>query len=349
MRIFPRLNLDLAFSAQGISQVAAFLESFTAARVATFEALSAINRNPGSGEIIIYEDDDDKKANDTTQSNRTSRSNNDMEEGREKVVRAILPKYTINSTSNEGHKPQNVMGAISMKNVHFFYPTRPNEKILKGININISSGQTVALVGPSGGGKSTIVAMLERFYDPLSGSITLDGIKLQDYNVKHLRSCIGYVGQEPTLFATTIRGNIQYGNPDATEQQIIEAAQLANAHDFISAFPDGYNTQVGDKGSQLSGGQKQRIAIGKYHICEMSIFGMFQLCEVTTRHVYGYAYAAILMLLLLKPPLFCLSSPFASSSSSSITTILIQHAFLWATRKSCCWMKRQARWMLNLS
>jgi ATP-binding cassette, subfamily B (MDR/TAP), member 1 len=105
--------------------------------------------------------------------------------------------------------------------------------------------------------------MLERFYDPKSGSIEFDGINVKDINVGHLRSSIGYVGQEPTLFATSIRANIQYGNPEATTEDIHEAARLANAHDFISAFPDGYETQVGDKGSQLSGGQKQRIAIAR--------------------------------------------------------------------------------------
>ena len=115
----------------------------------------------------------------------------------------------------------------------------------------------------SGSGKSTVVAMLERFYDPKSGSIELDGVNIKELNVSHLRSSIGYVGQEPTLFATSIRANIQYGNPEATFEQIQEAARLANAHDFISAFSDGYDTQVGDKGSQLSGGQKQRIAIAR--------------------------------------------------------------------------------------
>lgn len=105
--------------------------------------------------------------------------------------------------------------------------------------------------------------MVERFYDPQSGCIELDGVNLKDINVAHLRSAIGYVGQEPVLFATSIRANIQYGNPDATFEQIEEAARLANAHDFITSFSDGYETQVGDKGSQLSGGQKQRIAIAR--------------------------------------------------------------------------------------
>jgi ATP-binding cassette subfamily B (MDR/TAP) protein 1 len=106
----------------------------------------------------------------------------------------------------------------------------------------------------SGGGKSTTVSLIERFYDPNTGSIELDGINLRDINVHHLRSLIGYVGQEPTLFATTIAGNIQYGNPGATQEEIETAAKMANAHDFISSFPDGYFTQVGDKGAQLSGG-----------------------------------------------------------------------------------------------
>ena len=118
------------------------------------------------------------------------------------------------------------------------------------------------LVYFSGSGKSTVVAMLERFYDPQNGSIELDGVNIRDINVAHLRRSIGYVGQEPTLFATSIRANIQYGNPEATFEQIQDAARLANAHDFITSFSDGYDTQVGDKGSQLSGGQKQRIAIG---------------------------------------------------------------------------------------
>lgn len=113
----------------------------------------------------------------------------------------------------------------------------------------------------SGGGKSTTVKMLERFYDPTSGSVKLDGVDIKDVNIKHLRSLIGYVGQEPTLFATSIAKNIKYGNPSATQQQIEEAAKLANAHDFIASFPDGYETQVGDKGAQLSGGEFKKLKL----------------------------------------------------------------------------------------
>lgn len=99
-----------------------------------------------------------------------------------------------------------------------------------------------------------MAALIERFYDPISGTVEIDGIDIQTMNVTHLRSLIGYVGQEPTLFATTIAGNIRYGNLNATQEMIEEAARKANAHDFITSFPDGYNTQVGDKGAQLSGG-----------------------------------------------------------------------------------------------
>lgn len=256
--------LGIAFAAQGVSQVGTALEAFSTARVATFEALSAIHRSPGAEAVVVYKEDDDDDLGRSTRSRR-SKSEHDVETAnKEKVISAILPRYEIDSTSPDGLKPEKIDGAISIKDVHFSYPTRPNEKILKGINVEIAAGETVAFVGPSGGGKSTVVTMLERFYDPLSGSIQLDGNDLRKINVKHLRSSIGYVGQEPTLFATSIRGNIRYGKPDATDEEIIAAAKMANAHDFISSFSEGYDTQVGDKGSQLSGGQKQRIAIGKF-------------------------------------------------------------------------------------
>jgi len=169
----------------------------------------------------------------------------------------------IDATSEEGKKPEEVKGQLTFDSVHFHYPTRPGQQILNDFTIDIAAGKTIAFVGPSGGGKSTVVKMLERFYDPTGGTVSLDGIDLKDINVKHLRSMIGYVGQEPTLFATTIEKNIRYGNPSATEEEIEEAARLANAHDFITSFNEGYNTQVGDKGTQLSGGQKQRIAIAR--------------------------------------------------------------------------------------
>lgn len=154
-------------------------------------------------------------------------------------------------------------GAIEVEGVTFRYPTRPMVQVLAGISFNAAPGQTVALVGSSGCGKSTIVSLLQRFYAPLSGSIKVDGIDIAAWSLPYLRSQIGLVGQEPTLFATSIRENVRYGNNDATEEQIEEALRIANAAEFISKLPDALDTQTGERGFQLSGGQKQRIAIAR--------------------------------------------------------------------------------------
>jgi ATP-binding cassette subfamily B (MDR/TAP) protein 1 len=123
----------------------------------------------------------------------------------------------------------------------------------------------------SGGGKSTVVQLIERFYDPSSGSITLDGHNLKDLNVKWLRQHIGLVSQEPKLFACSIKDNIKINRPNATQEEVETAAKKANAHDFIMSFPDGYDTDVGNEGTQLSGGQKQRVSIARVLISKPSI------------------------------------------------------------------------------
>ena len=176
---------------------------------------------------------------------------------------AMLPMYLIDSSSNTGLKPPIITGAISFRNVCFAYPTRPNNPIFNGFNLDIKAGSTVALVGPSGGGKSTTVGLIERFYDPSSGTIKIDGVNLKDINVSYLRGLLGYVGQEPTLFATSIAGNIRYGKQNATMEEVVAAAKMANAHDFIQSLPDGYGSIVGDHGTHLSGSEKQRIAIAR--------------------------------------------------------------------------------------
>ncbi|KAK4883951.1 hypothetical protein RN001_000222 [Aquatica leii] len=155
-------------------------------------------------------------------------------------------------------------GEIEFKDVIFAYPTRPQQIILQNLNLKIPAGKTVAIVGGSGNGKSTIAALIERFYDIDKGAITLDGEDISTLDPSWLRrNVIGYICQEPILFATSIMENIRYGYPDATDQEVMEAAQLANAHNFISDFPDGYHTLVGERGTTLSGGQKQRIAIAR--------------------------------------------------------------------------------------
>jgi ATP-binding cassette subfamily B (MDR/TAP) protein 1 len=127
----------------------------------------------------------------------------------------------------------------------------------------VRRGETLAIVGPSGGGKSTIISLIERFYDPNSGTIQFDGIDLRDLNVKFLQDQLGRISQEAMLFNATIGENIRYGNPNATLKEIEYAARRANAHDFITSFPDGYRTYCGERGTQVSGGQKQRIAIAR--------------------------------------------------------------------------------------
>ena len=172
-----------------------------------------------------------------------------------------LPLYVIDSSSSDGVK-RPIHGDIGFVNVGFTYPARKHQQILNGFNLKITAGTTVALVGPSGGGKSTIVSLIERFYDVDTGSVTIDGINIKEYNVKNLRSQIGLVQQEPILFATTIRENIKFGAARSSIEKVVsqsdieQAAKSANAHDFITKFPDQYDTFAGDKGAQLSGGKK---------------------------------------------------------------------------------------------
>ncbi|KAF9242534.1 P-loop containing nucleoside triphosphate hydrolase protein [Melanogaster broomeanus] len=179
---------------------------------------------------------------------------------------------SIDSASPAGLKPEMVEGEITLEDVKFSYPSRPNVPIVKSINITFPAGKTAALVGASGSGKSTIIALIERFYDPLSGSVKLDGVDIRDLNIKWLRSQIGLVSQEPTLFATTIKGNVAHGLTNTpfehlSEEEkfklIKEACIKANADGFISNFPQGYDTMVGERGFLLSGGQKQRVAIAR--------------------------------------------------------------------------------------
>ncbi|OUM68098.1 hypothetical protein PIROE2DRAFT_4233 [Piromyces sp. E2] len=154
-------------------------------------------------------------------------------------------------------------GLIEFQDVRFNYPSRPNVEVLKGISFKCLPGQTVALVGASGSGKSTTVQLLERFYNKKSGRILLDGKDIEDYNVKWVRSQIGLVSQEPTLFDNTVAKNIAINSPNATQEQIEEAAKLANAHEFIKKLSNGYETSTGERGLQMSGGQKQRICIAR--------------------------------------------------------------------------------------
>jgi len=198
---------------------------------------------------------------------QTGAANSDMAKGRP-AVRSIFGFLDSISkidplSDATGDSPSQMLGDISFKNVSFNYPARPLQQVLINFSLEIRHGETIALVGASGSGKSTIVLLLERFYDPIKGVVELDGKSLTDYNVHWLRSHFGYVGQEPALFVGSIEDNIRNGRLEATTEEIMEAAKSSNAYDFIMGFPDKFQTQVGSKGTQLSGGQKQRIAIAR--------------------------------------------------------------------------------------
>ncbi|XP_060052281.1 ATP-dependent translocase ABCB1 isoform X3 [Erinaceus europaeus] len=179
------------------------------------------------------------------------------------IFKIIDNKPSIDSYSKSGHKPDTIKGNLEFRNVHFSYPSRKEVKILKGLNLKVQNGQTVALVGNSGCGKSTTVQLMQRLYDPSEGTVSVDGQDIRTINVRYLREIIGVVSQEPVLFATTIAENIRYGCENVTMDEIEKAVKEANAYDFIMKLPNKFDTLVGERGAQLSGGQKQRIAIAR--------------------------------------------------------------------------------------
>ena len=156
-----------------------------------------------------------------------------------------------------------VLGAVELKDVDFAYPTAPDRMVLNHVSLKVAAGSRAAIVGESGSGKSTIVSLLLRYYDPSSGKILLDGQDMRSIKPESLRSVFGIVSQEPVLFGASIGDNIAYGTVAATRNDVEEAAKGAQIHDFILSLPDGYDTLVGEKGTQMSGGQKQRIAIAR--------------------------------------------------------------------------------------
>uniref|UniRef100_A0A3P8PJK3 ATP-binding cassette, sub-family B (MDR/TAP), member 11a n=1 Tax=Astatotilapia calliptera TaxID=8154 RepID=A0A3P8PJK3_ASTCA len=179
------------------------------------------------------------------------------------IFETIDREPEIDCLSEEGHKLDKVKGDIEFHNITFYYPSRPDVKILDNLSMQIRAGETTAFVGPSGSGKSTTVQLIQRFYDPKEGTVTLDGHDIRTLNIQWLRSLIGIVEQEPVLFATTIAENIRFGRPGVTVDDIIQAAKEANAYNFIMELPQKFETMVGEGGGQMSGGQKQRIAIAR--------------------------------------------------------------------------------------
>ncbi len=176
-------------------------------------------------------------------------------------IRSILDADDIIPERANAQEPKTLRGEIVFEKVAFAYD--PASPVLREVSVSIVPGQRVGIVGPTGGGKSTIVSLIPRFYDPTAGLVKIDGVDIRDYTVDGLRKHIGFVLQDTTLFRGTIRENIAYGRPEATEKEIIEAAKLANADEFISKMTHGYDTMVGERGTTLSGGQRQRIGIAR--------------------------------------------------------------------------------------
>ncbi|XP_036720117.1 mitochondrial potassium channel ATP-binding subunit isoform X2 [Balaenoptera musculus] len=167
---------------------------------------------------------------------------------------------------------EHLRGSITFHNVCFSYPCRPGFHVLRDFTLTLPPGKIVALVGQSGGGKTTVASLLERFYDPTAGTVTLDGRDLRTLDPSWLRGqVIGFISQEPVLFGTTIMENIRFGKLDASDEEVYAAAREANAHEFITSFPEGYNTVVGERGATLSGGQKQRLAIARALVKQPSV------------------------------------------------------------------------------
>jgi subfamily B ATP-binding cassette protein MsbA len=175
--------------------------------------------------------------------------------------------FTIIDTENEvKDKPnarefEGLKDSIELRNVRFSYES--DREIIKGVNIKIKRGETIALVGPSGGGKSTLSELVPRFYDVDGGEVLFDGVPVQEYSQESLRSKMSIVSQETVLFNDTIEGNILMGRPTATHDEVVEASKIANAHGFIMENTDGYDTNIGDRGTKLSGGQRQRLSIAR--------------------------------------------------------------------------------------
>jgi ATP-binding cassette, subfamily B (MDR/TAP), member 1 len=219
-----------------------------------------------------------------------------------KLYEAIDRIPDIDSSDPSGLKPEKVEGHITLESVMFNYPSRPNVAVVKDLSLYFPAGKISALVGASGSGKSTIVALVERFYDPLSGLVKLDGVDLKELNIKWLRTQIGLVSQEPVLFATTIKENVAHGlvgteYEQASEEKkfalIKDACVKANADGFINKMPMGYDTMVGERGFLISGGQKQRIAIARAIVSDPKILLLDEATSALDTHSEGIVQDAL--------------------------------------------------------
>ncbi len=181
----------------------------------------------------------------------------------ERLVELLQAEDELEDPVSPVALPKPVNGRIAFENVSFTYPARPDAPALDRFNLVIEPGETIALVGPSGAGKTTVIQLIQRFYDPQAGQVTLDGVALPDMARPEFRAALALVPQEPVIFATSARDNIRFGRTDASDAEVEAAAKTAWAHDFVAALPEGYDSYLGERGVMLSGGQKQRVAIAR--------------------------------------------------------------------------------------
>lgn len=219
-----------------------------------------------------------------------------------KIFSTIDRVSPMDPTSEDGEKPEQIEGTVELREIRHIYPSRPEVVVIENFNLVVPAGKTTALVGASGSGKSTIVGLVERFYDPVGGHVYLDGNEISKLNLRWLRQQISLVSQEPILFSTTIFNNIQHGligtkyeNADLEVQRelITTAAKMANAHNFVTGLPDGYETKVGDRGFLLSGGQKQRVAIARAMVSNPKILLLDEATSALDTKSEGVVQAAL--------------------------------------------------------